>query len=350
MSHFDFCLSTKSLYDGIQNDNLLGHTATVSTILKQGHSTRPELFLFQTCASNIEFKNNQRLINECLKNSKCSTKVDNFLLFRHIFVDGQPIECSYNFGMFLKEETDETKVQFGRIKLHYPITFEVEGFGLEINNRKVFESIRDYIGDYAFIVRKIELFDEPGKINFITSIIGERGIPYSKVFLDYKGDAEKKFTRVFNEVADSYDIEILALKHAIIPEDLIIDKVCPDTYPRIIDYCKEKALRIIQKRLLSNSNNRDIVFLSEMYPYGIYDFEYLVNGHKHYCLVQFTATNTDYLFLSSNKYNFISRHQETTEVVLVKKILSDNPILKYYSLGELDNSFNRDVAMIKYSK
>ena len=45
------------------------------------------------------------------------------------------------FGMYIKEEVDPTKVQFGRIKLHYPLSLKVEDDDINIDNKYIMNVI-----------------------------------------------------------------------------------------------------------------------------------------------------------------------------------------------------------------
>ena len=344
MSHFLFKLDTKSFFFNIKNDNDKGHTATVATILKQGKSINSALDDFKSCSSNVLI-NNQGLIDECIKNSKSSVKINNILVFNKIYLNGEFLSDEHEFCMYLKEEIDQSKYQFGRIKLHYPSSLKYYDLTYNIDNKVVLNMISKKLHDYAFLIVKIEIFNEPGKINFITNIIGQNGIPYTKVFLNYKGDASQKFNQVFNEIADNYEIEATLMREYGIPEIPIID---PTTYKAAYDYCQNKAISFFLEKAEENGC-KNIEVLSEKYPYDIIDIELSYKGKKKYVIVCFTATNQDYFFLSNAKSGFIYDFEGDAAVVLIKNILTKNPKIEVFGIEEL-REMKRSLEVIKYSK
>ena len=97
------------------------------------------------------------------------------------------------------------------MKLHYPSKLIYEDNELNINNREVYKEISNILGNYAFIIRSFEYETDDNSLNFDALIVGENNIPYSKVFINEKG-VGNKFNVIFNENADDYDREIIALK------------------------------------------------------------------------------------------------------------------------------------------
>lgn len=169
MSHFTFGLDTKSFFFNISNDNEKGHTATVSTPLKQGSTVKPELEEFKNCSSNVS-TDCAGLLRECTKNSKSIIRINNILVFKEIYLNGEFLTNQYEFCMYLKEETDPNRIQCGRIKLHYPISLSYFDFQYNIDNKAVLNLISKKLHNYAFLISKIQIFDQAGKINFITCI------------------------------------------------------------------------------------------------------------------------------------------------------------------------------------
>ena len=344
MSGFMFDLDTKSFFFNITNDNEKGHTATVATILRQGNSVNPALSLFKMCSSNIPLTRNG-LIRECTKNSKSVVKITNLLVFNRIYLDGQPLEVDSEFCMYLKEEIDPNRYQFGRIKLHYPSSLKYDDFDYSINNRAIIDAISRQLHGYAFLISKIELFDESGKINLISTLIGSNGVPYTKVFLNYKGDASKKFTQVFNEVADNYEIEAPRMRECGIPGIEVID---PSTYAEAYDYCKRKAIQIFINSL-DESRAIQIQNHAVDYPYDVCDIEFQLDGKKQYVIVCFTTTNQDYFFLSNARASMMLDFEGDAFVVLVKNVLSTAPTMKVFNMNDL-REMNKDLEVIRYSK
>lgn len=342
MSDFSFDLDTKSFFFNIENDNDKGHTATVATVLKQGNSTNPALLLFQQASSNIPtFPDG--LLRECTKNSKSVVKITNILVFDKIYLNNKKLDIDSEFCIYLKQEINPDRIQFGRIKLHYPLSLKFSDYQYCIDNRKVMNLISSELHDYAFLVSKFQLFDEPGKINIITTLIGPNSIPYSKVFLNYKGDAANKFSKVFNEIADNYEIEAPLMRKHGIPG---IDNVDPSSYLQAYNYCKTLAIHLFVKEQL---NGCDDIQIHSDYPYDVCDVEALENGVKHYFYICFTATNQDYFFLSRDKNNLLWDFEEESFVILVKNVLSDTPIIERYSAKDIKD-MSKEIEVLKYRK
>ena len=344
MSAFTFELDTKSFFFNIENDNEKGHTATVATVLKQGNSTNPALTLFETSSSNVPLTCSG-LIDECTKNSKSVVKINNLLVFDKIYLNGKKLETDAEFCLYLKEEIDPSRYQFGRIKLHYPTSLKYQDFQYSIDNREVISAISEQLHDYAFLISKIELFDEPGKINFISTLIGEKDIPYSKVFLNYKGDASRKFTQAFNEIADNYEIEAPKMREKRIPG---IETIDPITYPFAYDYCKQVAISRFLQSLPENGIS-EVQDHTATYPYDICDIELNENGEKRYFVVYFTTTKQEYFFLSAIKSELIFDFEDEAFVILVRDVLSPNPIIDRYGVNEL-RAMQKELEVIKYRR
>ena len=84
--------------------------------------------------------------------------------------------------MYIREETAPNNVHFGRQKLHYPTSLVFEDLDVYINNRSVVKAISEELCNYAFLV---EAFEDDA------TIVGENGIPYSKVFVNRRGVGNK---------------------------------------------------------------------------------------------------------------------------------------------------------------
>jgi hypothetical protein len=338
INSFFFSIDTKSLYWGIYNDNDFGHTATVSTNLKQGSSTKKELELFYKISNQINIEDNDLLIKECVKNSKALVKITNFFYFHHILVNNIEISSAFDFGLFIKEEIDKSAFQCGRIKLHYPTTLKYSDYQCDVNNKEVIKCISSYIGDYAFIVRGFEVFYSSGTINFLVSVIGEKDIPYSKVFIDKKG-VGNKFNKVFNEEADSYDFEIKAIKR------YYKEEVNTQNYREILSEFESKACEIILDKLKCE-NAKFIIPILKEYPYSPVDIEYFINNVKNDIILKTTSTGIDYFFISKLEWKYLVDHKDTCKVVLLKKICSDNPEMKYFNFEDISN-MEREISNMK---
>lgn len=346
MSIFIFPIDTKSLYLGIENDNEKGHTATVSTNLKQGSTTKPELELFYHSDSNIDLTREDFAINQCTKHSKAQCRVTNILVFDKVYVNGTKIETNgKSYAIFLKQEIDESKYQYGRIKAHYPIGLEFETVDYSVSNKAVLNAIQKMFKGFAIIVRAFEIHDDH-TIHFIVSVVGQENVAYSKVFLNYKGDSKRKFTKVFNEQADTYDFEVIAMRKYGVPE---IDEINPQTYALALDYCSQRAKKLCKDYLIEQFPNAEIFCLSDEYPYSLYDFEIRDGAQTLYVILDFTATHLEYFYMSSVQYCFSQTFTNQGFLLYVKRVLSEKPEIKIYDFGKIEN-LKRSISMVKFEQ
>lgn len=315
-------IDTKSLFLNIFNDNESGHTATVSTPIKQGNSTNERLMQIFKIPKQINYNSKPKLIDELIKNSKSRIKINNVFVFGKISVNGYLIENNdVYFGMFIKEEVDETKVQYGRIKLHYPLSLRYEDEDLNIDNKYIMNLISKKLSDYAFIVNSFEYDFDTDILNFNVTIIGENHIPYSKVFINNKG-VGNKFTSIFNESAESYDMEIISLRQKYGQE------VGPENYLEYMDLAREKAISATEFDLREQFNN-NVINISSLYPYSLYDFE-CRNGYKlKYVLMFYTTSNNEYFNISSKKLKFINDFKDDVEIIIVTNVLDNEKLIRY---------------------
>lgn len=322
-------IDTKSLYCNILNDNLKGHTCTVATPIKQGNSINPFLNQVYKIPKQIDFEKTPNLLNELTKNSKSIVRINNVFIFDKIKVNGfeLAVDCCYCF--FIKEEIDKNRAQFGRIKLHYPISLKCDEFS--INNRKVINAISDYLHGYAFLIEGFEYDFDDDSLNFNALVIGYNNIPYSKVFINNKG-VGSKYNKVIKNYYDIYDTEIIALRNKFGSEISI------DDFISYIEKGRIEAKQIVKNYFL-NSKPSAIKDVSENYPYSLYDFEIILDKKLIYCLVAFTYTNLDYFSLSYYHHNFINTFDNVI-IALVTDVCRNNNLsiiekedLKNFSIG-----------------
>lgn len=333
-------IDTKSLYYNIKNDNASGHTATVATPIKQGNSINEQLNQIYKIPNQVDFQSKPDLINQLVKNSKSQIIITNTFIFNKISVNGNMIECDNKyFCIYIKEEVDPEKAQFGRIKMHYPISLKYDDEDLEIDNRFIINQISKQLNDYAFIVNSFEYDFDESVLNFKVNIVGENQIPYSKVFLNNKG-VGNKYTSIFNEMADSYDMEIISLRK------LYDDGVDPENYNLYFMKHQEKAYDLI-KNYLNDMNYKNINSLGEVYPYSLYDIDYEDNGKTKYLQIYFTVTSNKYFNISSKRLQFLNDFSQNTKIILISSIV-DNPVIDFYELSDV-LSFSKSInsMMIK---
>ena len=321
MQRIDLPIDTKSLYFNILNDNESGHTPTVATPIKQGNSLNEQLNQIYKIPKQINFQNNHELV----KNSKSTIKINNVFVFDKISVNGIKLDKNSSFCLFIKEEIDPTKVQFGRIKLHYPMNLKYDSIDYKIDNKDVLNQISDLLYNNAFIVNSFQYDFDTDYLNFKVTIIGENKIPYSKVFINNKG-VGNKFNSIFNEYADSYDMEIINLRKK------YGDMVEPSTYEQFIDNEKQKANDICLKYLSSKYEN--VRNITDEYSYSIYDFDYEEDGVTKYIMLYFTSTNINYFNISSKRLKFLNDMSDKVSIMLITEI-EENPEIHIYTFDDL---------------
>lgn len=301
-------IDTKSLYFNILNDNAKGHTCTVATPIKQRKSVNQDLMEIYKIPKQIDFETNPDLIKELTKNSKSIVRINNVFVFENIKVNGRPVNLDSSFCFYIKEEIDKTRAQFGRIKLHYPLSLKF--IDLNIDNRRILNAISDMLNGYAFIVEGFEYCFDDDSLNFNVLVVGYTNIPYSKVFINNKGVGNKYSTLIKNYF-DLYDTEIIPLRKK------YGENISTSNFNKYMEEGKKKAKELVFKYLSSNQNFSKIVFynlrdISEDYPYSLFDFQYYINGVVHYALVFGTYSNIKYFNLTSFQNQFINLFDEVS--------------------------------------
>ncbi len=334
-------IDIKSLYANIKNDNQSGHTATVATPLKQGASIHEELARIMEIPEGLSASSKEELTSQILSKSRAEAIIPKVFVFDHITVNGVELTGVPYFCMYIREETDPGNVHCGRQKVHYPPSLNFSDAEIDIDNKKVMTAISSSLHDYAFIVEAFEYDTDSKILNFDVLVVGENGIPYSKVFLNKKGTGNK-FTAAFTESIENYDTEIIALR-----ENLGFDAVGPENYQEVQANNKELAYKVVINDL-NEEGKKDIRCLADDYPYSLYDFEVRDGQKKKYIIVRYTSTKLTYFLLPYGKIKFCMDFQNDVNVVLVKDINS-NPQVEWFS-GDDINMMNKSINSVVYEK
>lgn len=306
-------IDLKSLYKNIKNDNQTGHTPTVATPLLQGKSVHVGIAQILELPENISPDCKERLSLHLLSKTRADARIVKAYLFEKISVNGCPIETNAAYCIYIREETNPQNVHFGRQKVHYPQSLRYEDVETLVDNNAVIQAVSQSLNNYAFIVRAFEYDTESGVLNFDALIVGENGIPYSKVFLIKRGVGEK-FSSVFNEYADIYDSEIIAMRRK-----LGYDKVCPDNFMTIMGENKQIAIHQVVKKLEQDGINHTNV-LSTQYPYALFDIEAILGMEKEYIIVRFTSTKVPYFSLTISQIKFLNCFPKQAKLYLVTDV------------------------------
>lgn len=329
-------IDTKSLYFNIKNDNLSGHTPTVATPLKKTFKNNKLEDILKITSKEIDISLKRELIAILVKHSKTKVLIKKMYSFDKISVNGKLIDIDCSFGCYIKEEIDETKVQFGRLKLHYPSKLIYSDEEININNRKIYKKISEVLNNYAFIVQAFEYDEKKDILNFDALIVGENNIPYSKVFINEKG-VGNKFNEIFNENADDYDREIISLRK------IYGEKVNPFNYMEYFRNLKVKAHDIISDKI-----NKPLINVSFEFPYSLFDFYYYENNTKKYGILRITTTKNLYFNISFIQQIFLSKNSDDVKVFLVRDILG-NPKIEIIDYDRINN-MSMSINSIKYEE
>lgn len=330
-------VDAKSLFVNIFNDNKSGHTSTVCTPIKQGKSVHTDVEQIFKIPKQIDFCYDIQLNDYLNKSSKSTTKVTNVFLFDKITVNGIKVHNEESFCMFVKEEIDPEKYQFGRQKLHYPTSISYQGL-FSFDNRHVISQISKALHDFAFVVRGFYYDFDNDVLDFDVDIVGYNQIPYSKVFISNKGTGNK-YIQDFHDTFDNYDIELLTLK-----KHFDFDNVTPANFLEKVFEMKSKAFGLLQaifeKKSFSNVN--------EIYPYALFDITYTENGIKKYGFISFTSTKECYFNFTIKQWQFINEFEDFVEFYHVSE-LYNNPKVSVFSFEDI-LEMNRTITSLSFKK
>ena len=340
MSIIRLPIDIKSLFFNIKNDNQRGHTATVATPIKQGAAINPDLAQITTIPEGVSETSREQLISSLLAKSRALAKINGVFVFDHISVNGIDVDVPCCFCMYIREETAPDNVHCGRQKLHYPTSLFYEDDNILINNRKIIEVISEHLHGYAFLVEAFEYNTTTQTLNFDVIIIGENGIPYSKVFINKRG-VGSKFTSQFTEVSDVYDAEIISLR-----EHYGYDVVGPENFFEFMARNNTIAYSLATE-FLANLAAEDIRTIKDDYPYSLFDIRCTINGVRKYVVVKQTATKTKYFSLPLSKVQFLNDFAEDALLLLITDI-NGYPSIQQYQIAEL-NSLNKSIDSITYT-
>lgn len=311
-------IDSKSLFYNIFNDNKSGHTPTVCTPIQQGKSVHKEVEQIFKIPKQVDFYADDLLNDYLNKSSKSTTRVTNVFLFNNITVNGIKVEISDHFCMFVKEEVDQSKIQFGRIKLHYPLTIKYSGL-YTFDNKHVINKISEKLKNYSFVVRGFYYDFENDVLDFDVDIVGYNLIPYSKVFITNKGTGNK-YVQDCHDTFDNYDVECIALKN-----HFGYENVSPANYLEILNEMRQISFDLLKMKLDKNN----VIFISKTYPYALFDINYEENGVKRYGIISSSATKDCYFNFSIRQWQFINDFCEYVDFYSITEIYGKRKIIKF---------------------
>lgn len=332
-------IDLKSLYLNIKNDNQTGHTPTVATPLKQGKSIHEEIARILQLPETISPSSKENLSLHLLSKSRADARIVKAYVFDKISVNGISVATDFAYCIYIREETNPSNVHFGRQKVHYPQVLDYEDDEISISNNSVIKAVSKTLHDYAFIVQAFEYDTVSAVLNFDALIVGANNIPYSKVFLNKRGVGDK-FSAIFNEYADIYDSEIIAMR-----SKLGYDKVNPDNFMSVMAENKVKAIEATIKDLRS-CQTCECFILSTQYPYALFDIEVKTGLSKEYIIVRFTSTRVEYFNLPMGVVRFINDFPDQVKLVLVSDV-NGIPVVHEYRPFELEH-MKKTISSVTY--
>ena len=328
-----------SLFFNIVDDNESPRPATVATTLFQGGKFDTSLRPVADYPRMVPDESFEAIAGVLLASSRINARILNVLAFDNIFVNHQPVESDSSFGMYLREETERERVQFGRIKLHYPLSFAYEDEFVRIDNRRVLLAVSRTLHDFAFRVNAFECDPQRKTLDFDASILGSKDIPQSKAFWETSdnGGGASLFVA---EASDVYDSEIIHLRQAFGAEN-----VTPDTFSSLLCKWRNRAMQACRQKL-SDLGARSIRNCSRANPFSLFDYEFVENGIKKYAIVVFTGGLRKQFVLPTTKTRFLRAFREQASVMLVTNV-GETPEVTVFDAERLDST-NRSVMALEY--
>lgn len=341
MSRFRFKIDEKSLYFGIYNDYERGETATVSTPINQSKDPNKwRADILSLVGSGLEAPHIPDVLrNKCLKKTtaQANAKIVALYEFKNIYLDGEKLETGSSFALYIKEETDAfiknrkgkmvTNTHLGRLKLHYPTSLKHESDGFNINNLQVLNSILKQNGGFAYVVRGFDCDTEKKSINFITTIIGMKGIFLSSVFKKQKGVGKKLLLKEIDLDAIDFTAQDIYGDSTSIVLDRRTDGTDLDIFEKAnktkIENGKIGESIILEK--LQRDGVTDVYHTSAYYPTSPYDIEYYENGIKKYVEVKATQGDKKIFNMSIGEIKFMERYKDDYVLFLITNVRDKMP-------------------------
>jgi len=346
MSIIRFKIDEKSLFLGLKNDFKRGQTATVSTPINQ--SKDPEKHhkdIEKLYHSGLEIKDPpEMLIDKCTNKttSQANSRIPYFFCFKNLYLDGVPLNTEYSFGLYIKEETDKfiinkknrrvPNTHLGRRKLHYPITLHYRDDKYNIDNAKVMDEILKQNGEYAYIVRGFECDTDKKTLNFITSLIGEKGAFLSSVFRVKKGVGKKlrveSFERERKETSNNPNKETNAVNK-------VREKLDKINKTRIASGDKGEQYVYDHLKELISEYVEDVIHTSKKYPLSPYDIEYMEKGVKKFIEVKSSVGDKVTFNMSKGEFKFMAKYKDVYTLIFVSDVKNPFPTITKFTYDDI---------------
>ena len=270
-------------------------------------------------------------------------------VFENIKLDGKPINCNCQFAIYIKEEIDAMikskttgkmvkNTHLGRKKLHYPQTLVHKTDGFNIDNKKVLDKILDVNGGFAYIVRGFECDTDNKSLNFITSLVGLKGIFLSSVFKKQKGVGKKLLLEEIN--IDAQDLPEGDIAYLVNSENKSYSSAS-DMFEAINKSKVENGKlgeELILKYLEENMPSiTDVYHTSKDFPTSPYDIEFIQNGIKKYVEVKSTSGTKKVFNMSLGELKFMDKYKDDYLLFLVTSVKDDFPNVEIFTPDKISH-------------
>lgn len=320
-SKCEIYLAAQSLFFNTTPDLGPGHSPTVATNIMQKGTLSPKISAILDFEYYVKDSDYPDLARDLVKKARTSCEIKRIFIFKNILVNGSPIKTDYYFCMFIKEETDKSKEQYGRLFLHYPLSLKFEA--LNINNQEVFNRIKNKLKGYAAKVISMNLDED--SINFNCMIYGQTDSPIS-LTLSTKPNNQLWASLQMPFYLKYYYLEKTALQKRLTSSvDLeTMYKAGIEAYQKV----KSTSLQTIAK------NEKDVTDVSSLNPLCPYDIFYRDSeGKPHYCIVKFSFSNQLIYTLSEEQRLFMLAFPKTS-VALFHQSWREKNVVKQLKIEE----------------
>lgn len=304
-------LAAKSLFFNVAFDMGPGHTPTVATNIRQKGVTNSRIGPILDFSYYMTGDQLPDLARGLTKKARTSCVIRRIYVFDHVRFNGSPVDVDASFCMFVKEETDPSKEQYGRLSLHYPFTLRYEP--LNIDNRRVFEAIKEKAKGYATKVYSLSL--DGDSIDFNSYIIGSKGAPLS-LALETSSDNDMWAEIQMPSYLRAYNLEKIGLRES--GEGDLDLKAIRSQGIEAFKEAKADALQILSK---GARDSEDVSSLNPLCPYDIFcrDSE----GKARYYVVKLSFSNQINSILSEEQKLFMLEFQGSSRIIYFKSYKRD---------------------------
>ena len=313
-SKCEIYLAAQSLFFNTTPDLGPGHSATVATNIMQKGTLSPKISAILDFDNYYKDSDYPELARDLVKKARTTCEIKRIFIFKKIFVNGSPIKVDSYFCMFIKEETDKSKEQFGRLSLHYPFTLKNEA--LNINNQEIFDKVKSRLKRYAAKVISMDLDGDSLTLNCM--VYGQKDSPISLTLSSKENNQLWASLQMPSYLTNYYLEKTMLQKRLGASVDLeTMYKAGIQAYQK----AKSLALKYVSEK---GKDMADVSSLNPLCPYDIFyrDFE----GKVHYCVVKFSFSNQVIYSLSEEQRFFMFAFPKSSSVIFYQSLEEKNVV------------------------